>query len=98
MKPAQIARDRALTAAAEAQSKARKAAKAAYEAGIEKHRKGSEDAQTTMGDGYIEAYKNPGTDSRRKVSGYDRAIVLKVAAHERRQRCPAFVGRDAVPR
>ncbi len=40
-------------------------------------------------DAYISAYANPGTYSR-KVSRYERAVVLKAAAHERKRHCPRW--------
>ena len=46
-----------------------------------------ETARTQAGNAYIAAYQNPTPDTHRDTAGYSRAVVLKVAIHER-QLCP----------
>ena len=76
-----------IRSAKEARSKAKKSAESAYRTAMEKNRKGTRAAVKALSDGFMEAYDNPGTGSRRRVSRYDRAIVLRLAKHERFRHC-----------
>ena len=59
----------------------------ARKSALKKHRISYDEAQRVLRDAYAKAYENPGPYSR-KVSRYDKAIVGKLARHERSKFCP----------
>lgn len=100
LKHARSARENALKdAEAEqaARSKTVESARVAAEKAAKAYSKNRNQAKRTLGDTYINAYANP-YGPRRKVSGYPREIVLKVAVHERRNHCPPILKKQPEPR
>ena len=68
----------------------KRAAKEAYNRSFFAEREAYQKALKAWEEAYIATYAEPGGRVRRKVSGYDRALVLKVARYERRKFCPAL--------
>lgn len=90
LKPMQAAYREAKKFAERRYRQSRSTADDAYTKSLREERKTYEKVRKAWEDAYLAAYENPGRGARRKASGYDRALVLKVAQFERRKFCPAM--------
>ena len=97
IKAAEAVRDKMLNEALAARDKILRPIRAAYIKAEKAYNNAHDKAQRTLGDAYTRAYANP-SGPRRRVSGYAREVVLKVAVHERRRQCPSILKKQPKPR
>ena len=88
LKPSRNALTAARLAAGKAYDTAKTAAERAYRKSMKAEIDAFEKAKKARDDAYIAAFARPVPGVRRRVDGFDRGILMKVARHERKELCP----------